>query len=612
GLGSRRTGAGANNHAGRGGLIFEAKVEGGGKSTMSKVKAADGEGKAPGKGAEATGGRGKAPGKGGAAKPAPASAFGAPKRFAPAGKAGGAGGGGSFAKKPYGKAAGGGQKHGSQAAAAASHDDEGPANKKRRLKRERQAQRPEFDTVARSKEIWNKLRERKVPPEVRQQLVEELAGLVKGKVYKISMKHDASRVIQCAVQYGSDADRASIVGELEGHLVELSQLQYAHFIVVKLLTYVKQPADRRRVLKDLRGHVVKLAAHSIGARIIETALQLLPSSAAAGVRAELYGKEFALFDDSAQPHSLVAALAARPDRRAAVLAHVGGVVARLTEKALLGFEFSQRLLWEFVRASEPAAVRELVPSLLDAYPSLLLTRDGCRAAAACAAYGGAKERKRMMKALKGHVAKSLMHRSKMVLAELLLPVPAARPVLGVLAESWVPRGNSKAAAGGSGSGVGDGAAETDAGAAAAAKDNGVTSAGAADPMNAEANDDEEAEGDSNAGDGSGKAKTAATAMVAAGEADVAAADAAERAPLQLLPVALHKNGCKLLLLLMASDRKRYLDPEELAILEPVAVPDPATPDGPPVPTSRKDPDVRRRELLAFLRQPIEELCRAHA
>lgn len=37
-----------------------------------------------------------------------------------------------------------------------------PANKKRRLKLERQQHRPEFETVVRSKEIWNKLRERKV------------------------------------------------------------------------------------------------------------------------------------------------------------------------------------------------------------------------------------------------------------------------------------------------------------------------------------------------------------------------------------------------------------------------------------------------------------------
>lgn len=41
-------------------------------------------------------------------------------------------------------------------------EEGGPANKKRKLKFERQQYRPQFDTVLRSKEIWNKLRERKV------------------------------------------------------------------------------------------------------------------------------------------------------------------------------------------------------------------------------------------------------------------------------------------------------------------------------------------------------------------------------------------------------------------------------------------------------------------
>ncbi len=41
---------------------------------------------------------------------------------------------------------------------------------------------------------------------------------------------------------------------------------------------------------------------------------------------------------------------------------------------------------------------------------LLSTRPGSMAAAMCAAHGGAKERKRMMRALKGYVAASLMHR----------------------------------------------------------------------------------------------------------------------------------------------------------------------------------------------------------
>lgn len=51
-----------------------------------------------------------------------------------------------------------------------------------------------------------------------------------------------------------------------------------------------------------------------------------------------------------------------------------------------------------------------MPQLLESYMALLSTRVGSMAAAMCAAHGGAKERKRMMRALKGYVASSLVHR----------------------------------------------------------------------------------------------------------------------------------------------------------------------------------------------------------
>lgn len=72
---------------------------------------------------------------------------------------------------------------------------------------------------------------------------------------------------------------------------------------------------------------------------------------------------------------------------------------------------------------------------------------------------------------------------------------------------------------------------------------------------------------------------------------------------------------------------RYLHPEELEVLEPTLVPAAAHAraasnnaetqeggDGGPalVPSSRKDPATRRRELLAFLREPLREVCAAHA
>lgn len=79
-------------------------------------------------------------------------------------------------------------------------------------------------------------------------------------------------------------ERLSILSELEGHLVELSQLTYAHFIVLRLLKESKGPEEQRRVAKAFRGHAVKLATHAIGARVVQTALEALPAAAAALIK----------------------------------------------------------------------------------------------------------------------------------------------------------------------------------------------------------------------------------------------------------------------------------------------------------------------------------------
>jgi pumilio homology domain family member 6 len=232
------------------------------------------------------------------------------------GKAGAAAGG----KKPWEKgSSSSGDKRKRDDAGSASADTS--SKDKRQLKKERQALRPDNEVVVRAKEIWNKLRDRSVPAPQRASLVHELVSLLEGKVYKISMKHDASRVVQAAIMYGTPADKASILSELEGHLVELSQLQYAHFIVLKLLQHARAPAERRKVLKDLRGSVAKLATHSIGARVVQQALDTLPSASAALIKAELYGPEHALFADAVeqQPRNLKAVITLRPDRTPVVL-----------------------------------------------------------------------------------------------------------------------------------------------------------------------------------------------------------------------------------------------------------------------------------------------------
>jgi pumilio family protein 6 len=74
-------------------------------------------------------------------------------------------------------------------------------------------------------------------------------------------------------------------------------------------------------------------------------------------------------------------------------------------------------------------------------------------------------------------------------------------------------------------------------------------------------------------------------------------EAADEPPtLPLLTVALHNNGSKVLLRLLAPTNSKYLGQEEKDL---VALPSP---------TSKKDPELRRGELVDFLQEALETMC----
>jgi pumilio family protein 6 len=76
----------------------------------------------------------------------------------------------------------------------------------------------------------------------------------------------------------------------------------------------------------------------------------------------------------------------------------------------------------------------------------------------------------------------------------------------------------------------------------------------------------------------------------------------------ILDVALSDTGSKLFLMLLVKDeetRLKYFDPYERSILEPIST---IKENGSEVPTSKKDPETRRNELLKHIKDPLIEAC----
>ncbi|KAH7479052.1 hypothetical protein PRIC1_009392 [Phytophthora ramorum] len=380
-------------------------------------------------------------------------------------------------------------------------------------KKQRKMQRPHYEMVTRAKQIWNVIRERDVEKSKRATLVDELYTLVKGKIYDVAAKHDASRVIQSLMQYGKPEHRSQIVLEMKEHLIEVAKMQYGCFLVQKMIRY-GSVSDRAAIVKCLSGHVVQVGTHNIAANVLEYAQEYLKPSQLTALKLEFYGREFAYFHEESK-RNLADIIAAHPDKKADVLKHLSTILNRMVDKQLLGLAFVQSLLWEYLCNAEHDDVMQMVANVRDASLALLATRNGARVVNKCLSLGAAKDRKRIIKALKDKVLEACNHPSGYLVIMRILDVVDD----SVLVQKSVL---------------------------------------------AEMND-------------------------------------------ELFSVAMHPSGRKVLLQLLSPSNKKYLSPDDLALLEPPMLPSPEDPKVLVV-NYKKDPDARREELLKGLLPKLEEMC----
>ncbi len=490
------------------------------------------------------------------------------------------------------KGDGGKKKRGPTVESSSSTLSSIPANKKRRLRLERQSMKPEFEAAQKAKVLWIKLREKKYkgkPPEKeREKLATELLEIIQGKVLSICFKHASSRVVQCAISNApTQKDRLSIIDELKGHIVDISKSKYGYFLVVKLIKQCRSKEEVTALVKELRGNMCRLSQHAVGGAVVQAALDNFPSSTSRLLRAELYGKQFAVFEDEVVPHRLSAAVADIPsDERAIVLSNVKSRILKMHSKGLLTLPFAQELLWEYMEVKGGEGASELAPQLTDAFCSLLSTRPGARSAAMMVGASGSRDRKRFIKSVKGVVTTSLCHRDAyLAVLRLILDTDDTVAVQKLLLSELLEPDDDVADDGGALGRKGENAGRE--GGAEGWVPSGITHPSIQpNCIGQEVGEDEGCNVDE-------------------GVEDDDKPDPAVR----LLRVCMHPNGCKLVLCLLAQTPKA-LDPLELeTILSPVLVPGGTGDDkGALVSASKKPSETKRKELVAFFQPHLEELC----
>jgi len=318
-----------------------------------------------------------------------------------------------------------------------NNPDDTPANKKRALKHERQSHRKHAGTVRSSKEIWNELRIKTNDKATNTKLCLELHGLLRGKCMEVAMQHDASRCVQGVLQFGTADQRREVCVELcevgtvnektnqTVNLADLCKIQYAHFVVLKMIKYcARDELCTKLIVKSLKKQMTKLAVHSVGSRVVELLFATFPTKSTAPLKLEMYGPNYALFSSSAVPPSkdsktnaaptlptLATFIENNPDKLESTLVHLQAILQKGLDKSLTGFAYFHSLLHDYTSIATPNDIRSfLAPALAEHSLHLLSTRSGTKVVCDCIAYGSVKDRKKMIKCLKGYARSSLLHR----------------------------------------------------------------------------------------------------------------------------------------------------------------------------------------------------------
>ncbi|CAM1507097.1 Fc.00g067380.m01.CDS01 [Cosmosporella sp. VM-42] len=283
--------------------------------------------------------------------------------------------------------------------------------KQKKLALERKAAKPLADEVHRTKKIWEKLRRKShVPKDERKALVDELFGIITGRIRDFVLKHDAVRAVQTAIKYSTPDQRKQIARELKGTYIQLAESRYAKFLIGKLLV---QNDDEIRdiIIPEFYGKVRKLINHPEASWILDDVYRgVATKEQKAILLREWYGPEFSLqgLVKEANPTSdLKTILEAEPSKRGPIMKGLVDMINSLINKKMTGFTMLHDAMLQYFLNTQPETEEftEFFETVKgdeggDLMKNLAFTRSGAKLACLLLAHGSSKDRKQLLKTFK--------------------------------------------------------------------------------------------------------------------------------------------------------------------------------------------------------------------
>jgi len=261
-----------------------------------------------------------------------------------------------------------------------------------------------YGIVGDMKKIWETLRRAETTEEVRRKLCSTLHTQLKGKIKNMVHAHDTVRVMECLMQYGNESEKLCVFEELKDEVVTLSQSIYSRFLVRKILEYGTKE-QREYIANKFFGHIPKLIKHSYACKIIESIYNEYANfQQRTRMLMEFYDSSQSIFNDKTVK-TLKAVLESKPQSKEAILENLKTILLACIQKTILMFSLVHRLFLEFFENCDAKSKTEMIEALSEQIVHIVHTKDGGKVAMQCVWFSNAKQRKKIIKALKSFIVK---------------------------------------------------------------------------------------------------------------------------------------------------------------------------------------------------------------
>jgi len=262
------------------------------------------------------------------------------------------------------------------------------------------------ELISHAKVLWEKARAFKgVTPEERRQHNTRLIEHIEGKLVEIIYKHDASRMIQTCIKYGTKEQRDQIFVELKPKILDLAKNHYGHFLVYKMLKYM--PDHRSTIVSVLKGQLRALLQHKDASMIVEAMYtQATNRLSKFALMTEFFGAEMTIYAKQKGVTCLKDILEQENEaKRPYILTNLRKNLEPILNKGvpIIRSTMVHSLVLEIFSNDSFANQYEVMGDIKEVLVEYVHTKEGAAVGVRCVDIANTKDRKVIMKGMKGYV-----------------------------------------------------------------------------------------------------------------------------------------------------------------------------------------------------------------